>query len=225
MYFLGVERKEPARRRDDLKRNIAAAQGTPSPATPGSASASRPSTRGSSPTSGSGCGSTREKEEGTYRRDVFKARLRAQQRRPAGAKGTEGIRATRRRRTSTSATSATRRRRPAPVAAARPGRPAPAAARRPLRRRPRPGPPSGPPAARSRRRPGPRRASASTPAARALYDAYVAARKSCNQDVAGITPEAHRPDHRPSRRRRSLQEPQGQAGSSSRSRSRTARPS
>ncbi len=51
-----------------------------------------------------------------------------------------------------------------------------------------------PAAAVRRPTPAPRPASPATPGVdektRAIYEAYVAARRSCNQDVAGITPDA-----------------------------------
>ena len=208
MYFLGVERKEPHQVRDDLKKKVlrlkerftrnAGVRFRVQSLHARFISYERLWMR-----------STREKEEGTYRRDLFKARLHAQQRvpGPAGVKGKKEIL-----RHSQSedvdlgdfgddeAPAPAARPAPPPPVAARPAPPAPAAPRpaaappspaaarpaapAPVAARPAAAPPPAKPATR------PAAAAAVDPKTRALYDAYVAARKSCNQDVSGITPEA-----------------------------------
>jgi len=213
MYFLGVERKEPHQVRDDLKKKVlrlkerftrnAGVRFRVQSLHARFISYERLWMR-----------STREKEEGTYRRDLFKARLHAQQRvpGPAGVKGKKEIL-----RHSQSedvdlgdfgddeAPAPEALPAPAPPAAARPAPPAPTAPRpapappapaaarsaapvaaRPAAAAPTPPKPTVPAAPAAR----PAAAAAVDPKTRALYDAYVAARKSCNQDVSGITPEA-----------------------------------
>ena len=189
MYFLGVERNEPNRTRDDLKKKVlrlkerftrnAGVRFRVQSLHARFISYERLWMR-----------SAREKEEGTYRRDLFKARLHAQQRAngPAGVKGKKEIlRHSQAEDVDLSDFGAEE----APPRAAKPAAaPAPVAARpaavAPAPRPATPAPPPPRPAA-----PAPRPAPAAIdPATRALYDAYVAARKSCNQDVTGITPEA-----------------------------------
>jgi FtsZ-binding cell division protein ZapB len=195
MYFLGVERGEPNRTRDDLKKKVvrlkerftrnAGIRFRIQSLHARFISYERLWLR-----------SVREKEEGTYHRDLFKARLHAKQRGvgPAGVKGKKAILRHSQAEDvdlgdfgddelpEPAAAS------PAPLAAGktaappRPGMPAaPPSPARPAAAPATPRPP--PPAARPA-------AAAIDPATRALYDAYVAARKSCNQDLAGITPDA-----------------------------------
>ncbi len=240
MYFLGVERSEPNRVREDLKKKVlrlkerftrnAGVRFRVQSLHARFISYERLWMR-----------SAREKEEGTYRRDLFKARLHAKQRGvgPAGVKGKKEIlRFSQAEDVDLSdfgheeeapprAPPPAPGARPAP-AAGKPATPAPSfalpppgsgAAAKPAPRSPAPAPsfalpppgtvaaarpvapaapatappraPAPPPAARPA---APASAPASAPAvnaqARALYEAYVAARRSCNQDVAGITPDA-----------------------------------
>jgi hypothetical protein len=206
MYFLGVERMEPARRREDLKRAVARLQ-TAFTRNAGLRfriqalharflSYERLWVR-----------SAREKEEGTYRRDILRARRKAAARAP-GADGRKGALARGRRgaleaedvdldgltdemgeaaagaATAHEALAGTGAGPPdgvraskAPPAASSslasvtpPARPAAAA------------PPAAPPPA-----PLPGLAEAQM---RALYEAYVAAKKRCNEDTSKVTYEA-----------------------------------
>ena len=186
MYFLGVERGEPHRIRDELKKKVlrmkerftrnAGIRFRVQSLHARFISYERLWMR-----------SGREKEEGTYRRDLFKARLHAQQRAsgPAGVKGKREVLRHSQAEDVDLGDFGGDDEAPLPVAAPLPARPAAAApaAVRPAAPAPVAARPSAAPA------PAPKPA-AIDPATRALYDAYVAARKSCNQDLAGITPEA-----------------------------------
>jgi hypothetical protein len=157
MYFLGNERREPVRWREDLKKKVLRVKGAFTRNTglrfriqslhARFISYERLWMR-----------SAREKEEGTYRRDLFKARLRrgdaaADPARAKGAADAEDVDLS--------------------DLAPAPARPAaPAAA-------PRAKPPAAP-------APG-RLADAQM---RELYDAYVAAKKRCNEDVSKLSYEA-----------------------------------
>lgn len=186
MYFLGVERGEPHRIRDELKKKVlrmkerftrnAGIRFRVQSLHARFISYERLWMR-----------SGREKEEGTYRRDLFKARLHAQQRAsgPAGVKGKREVLRHSQAEDVDLGDFGGDDEAPLPAAAPLPARPAAAApaAVRPAAPAPVAARPSAAPA------PAPKPA-AIDPATRALYDAYVAARKSCNQDLAGITPEA-----------------------------------
>jgi hypothetical protein len=199
MYFLGVERGEPHRTRDDLKKKVlrlkerftrnAGIRFRIQSLHARFISYERLWLR-----------SAREKEEGTYRRDLFKARLHAQQRAtgPAGVKGRKEI--LRHSQAEDVDLGDFGDEAPPPAAAApipgvAPARPGPAAvgpaAPAPLPARsaapPAPAPRPPPPVARPAVAAG---APSVDAQARALYEAYVAARRRCNQDLAGITPEA-----------------------------------
>jgi hypothetical protein len=103
--------------------------------------------------------SAREKEEGTYRRDLFKARLRAPREEPTAPSAEKPQAAP--------VPAAT-----APKAAAPAPQKLPAAAAKP--------PPLPPPS------PG----AMSEAQMRTLYDAYVAAKRSCKEDVSRLSYEA-----------------------------------
>jgi hypothetical protein len=182
MYFLGVERGEPNRTRDELKKKVlrlkerftrnAGIRFRIQSLHARFISYERLWLR-----------SAREKEEGTYHRDLFKARLHAKQRgaSPAGVKGKKEI-LRHSQAEDVDLGDFGDHDAPAPAAPPPAARPAAAPARPP--------PPTAPARAPP---PAPRPAAAAAvvdPATRALYDAYVAARKSCNQDVTGITPDA-----------------------------------
>jgi hypothetical protein len=158
-YFLGVERKEPARVRDELRRRVLRVKEAFTRNTglrfrlqslhARYLSYERLWLR-----------SAREREEGTYRRDLFKARLRAKPDEAAPAAGKLAA---------------------APEQAA-PVNEAPAAkgagAATPARKPPAPAPPAAPPGR------------VSDAQLRTLYDAYIAAKKSCNEDVSRLTYDA-----------------------------------
>ena len=177
MYFLGVERSEPNRIRDDLKKKVvrlkerftrnAGIRFRIQSLHARFISYERLWLR-----------SAREKEEGTYHRDLFKARLHAKQRAagPAGVKGKKEIL----RHSQAEDVDLGDFGDDEAAPAAKPAAPKPSAA---------PAPRPAPPAAAPRPAAAPPTA-AIDPQTRALYDAYVAARKKCNQDVTGITPDA-----------------------------------
>lgn len=150
MYFIGAERMEPGRRREDLKRNIARLKNV---FTRNAAIRFRVQTLHARYLSYERLWlrSTREKEAGTYRRDVLKARRKA----------TEG-------------------RGKKVEAAAEPVKPPPLPAERtpPL------------PVARAPQAVEAAAATMSEPELRELFDAFVAAKKSCNEDVSKLSYEA-----------------------------------
>jgi hypothetical protein len=199
MYFLGVERNEPNRVRDDLKKKVlrlkerftrnAGIRFRVQSLHARFISYERLWMR-----------SAREKEEGTYRRDLFKARLHAQKRGvgPAAVKGKKEILRFSQAQDVDLTDFGGEEEAPAPVA-----RPAPAVT--PVTAMPAVRSPIAPAAPGPALTPPPLPIRAPAPAARpaavasapgvdaqtrALYEAYVAARRSCNQDVTGITPDA-----------------------------------
>jgi hypothetical protein len=172
-YFLGVERKEPVRWREETRKRVLRLK--------------------ESFTRNTGLKfriqslharflsyerlwlrSAREKEEGTYRRDLFKARLRARQGEPAASEGQEPAS-----RTETEAQEPSTPVAPVAAAPAAPASPAP----------PRASPPP-PPAPRSAPPPTAGAGGMSDAEMRGLYDAYIAAKKSCNEDVSRLTYDA-----------------------------------
>jgi hypothetical protein len=193
MYFLGVERREPARTREELRKRVlrlkeAFTRNTGLKFRIQSLHARYLSYERL------WLRSAKEKEEGTYRRDIFKARLHAANRgepplhlarkKAAAAKGkeAEAVAAT-----PAPITTAT----PVPAATPRPGAtPAPvgpagaAAGARPAAPRV---PAAGPPRPVT---PPPRPGAMTDGQMRALYDAYVAAKRSCNEDTSRLTYDA-----------------------------------
>jgi len=167
-YFLGVERKEPVRWREEMRKRVLRVKEAFTRNTglrfrlhslyARYLSYERLWLR-----------SAREKEEGTYRRDLIKARLHARRNEPAPPPPEK----------------------PAAAKAAAPATPAPGA--QPAAKAPAP-------AARIPAPAGQRPAAAKAPAPaagvmgeqqlRALYTAYVAAKKSCNEDVSRLTYDA-----------------------------------
>jgi hypothetical protein len=158
-YFLGVERREPNHWREDVKKKVLRLKGA---FTRNTGLRFRLQSLNARYLSYERLWkrSAREKEEGTYRRDLFKARLRAK--RDEGAA-------------------------PPPAAAVPPGTaatpsppeaPAPAVAARP----PSPRPPAPTPT--------PTPGAMSEAQMRALYDAYRAAKMTCREDVSRLTYEA-----------------------------------
>jgi hypothetical protein len=153
MYFIGAERMEPARRRDDLKRAIARLKNA---FTRNAGIRFRVQALHARYLSYERLWlrSAREKEMGTYRRDVLKARRKAAEARgPGGAEGDARAPAV-------------------PERAAVPAQPPPLPVARPTQ-------PATPAAA-----------TMTEPELRALYDAYVAAKRSCNEDVSKVSYEA-----------------------------------
>jgi hypothetical protein len=166
-YFLGIERREPNRWRDDVKKKVlrlksAFTRNTGLKFRIQSLHARYLSYERLWLRSG------REKEEATYRRDLFKARLRA--RHDEGAPPAEA---------------AAPPKRAAPAASdAQKQAEAPAAAKAAA---PKPAAPARPPPASSVSVSG---AGMSENQMRALYDAYVAAKKTCREDVSKLTYDA-----------------------------------
>ncbi len=165
MWFLGVERREPKRDREEMKRRVERIK-TAFTRNTGVKfriqtlaarflSYERMWTR-----------SAREKEEGTYRRDLVRARRHAQEREKQGGAPQPGASAA-----------------PAPDA----GTAAPQA--RPQLATPLPQVrPAAPPPTRAA--PPPAAASVGEPQLRALYDAYIEAKRRCNEDVSRLTYDA-----------------------------------
>ena len=170
MFLLGAERMEPARRREDLKRSVARLKNA---FTRNAGLRFRIQALHARYLSYERLWlrSAREKEAGTYRRDVMRARLRAQRevarRRPEG-EATRAPGAAEAERLEGAAAAAA----PTPLEATGvPPATGPA---------PRPGPPTPPPA------PAFQLGEAET---RALFDAWVDAKRRCQEDVGGLTPE------------------------------------
>jgi hypothetical protein len=153
-YFLGIERREPVRWREELKRNVARVKGA---FTRNAGLRFRIQTLHARYLSYERLWlrSAREREEGTYKRDLFKARLHARGGAEREREAGEG----------------------AQKEAAAPA-------------------PGAPPAASAPPRDGARPAQTPVPEGvgeaqlRKLYDAYVAAKKRCNEDVSRLTYEA-----------------------------------
>ncbi len=167
MYFIGAERMEPSRRRDDLKRAIARLKNA---FTRNAGIRFRIQALHARYLSYERLWlrSAREKESGTYRRDVLKARKKAAERKEAPESGESGP---------TAAAAS-------PSAVGSGTSPAPAA------------PPSPPAEARVRPPPLPTQ-KAPPPAAamsdaelRVLYESFLAAKRSCNEDVSKVSLES-----------------------------------
>lgn len=180
MYFLGVERLEPARRRDDLKRDIARLK-TAFTRNTGLRFRIQSLHARYLSYERMWLRAAREREEGTYRRDLFKARLRKEEkeagkeRRPGAAGEDVDI---------ADLTPAPKLARdgpvtPAPRAQAK-GPAAPPAT-------PAPGKPAARPAAAP---PAERPGGLAEAQMRALYDAYLTAKKRCNEDTSRLTFDA-----------------------------------
>jgi len=159
-YFIGFERREPKRERDEVRKRVMLVKDA---FTRNAALKFRIQSLHARYLSYERLWvrSAREKEEGTYRRDLFKARLRAKT--PVA--------------TPAATAEPPAQAQPAPAAPAQP--PAPAAAP------PRP----AAPAARAAAAP-PAPVPAQDPKIRALFDSYVAAKKQCGEDVSRISYDA-----------------------------------
>jgi hypothetical protein len=147
MYFLGIEKREPARERNEMKRWVERLKET---FTKNTGLRFRIQTLHARFLSYERLWmrSAREKEAGTYRRDIFKARLRAKE----GAQPGEA---------------------PAPEEGSREQAVAPPAPRRAVAA-------SAPPTF----------SGTAEPQLRALYDAYVDAKRRCKEDVSRLTYES-----------------------------------
>jgi hypothetical protein len=157
-YFLGIERREPVRWREELKRNVARVKGA---FTRNAGLRFRIQTLHARYISYERLWlrSAREREEGTYKRDLFKARLRTR-----GGEGRAGEADER-----------------APKEAITPApTPAPGAAEKS----------TSAPGAPARPAQTPESGGVGEAQLRKLYEAYVAAKKRCNEDVSRLTYEA-----------------------------------
>jgi len=148
-YFLGIERREPLRWREELKKKVLRVKGA---FTRNAALRFRIQSLHARFLSYERLWmrSAREREEGTYRRDLFKARLHARGQAGEAAPDAEAE--------------------PAPSAKV----PAPPPASK------------SPPAVTPKPAPGP----VGEEQLRALYDAFVAAKKQCNEDVSRLSYDA-----------------------------------
>jgi hypothetical protein len=177
-YFLGIERREPARTRDELRKRVlrlkeAFTRNTGLKFRIQSLHARYLSYERL------WLRSAKEKEEGTYRRDLFKARLHAAKRGEPPLGPPPEKPAAQAPEPAAAPPAPTAARPGAPVAPPRPGAtPVPAAAAA------RPGAPAAPPRPPT---PPPRSGAMSDGQMRALYDAYVAAKRSCNEDTSRLT--------------------------------------
>jgi hypothetical protein len=165
MYFLGIERREPVREREEMKRRVAHLKNE---FTRNTGLRFRIQTLHARFLSYERMWlrSAREKEEGTYRRDILKARRhahleekrRAEKAKEAALAGAKAVTAT-----------------------AAPGAPA----AKPVEAKPAAAIPAPPPPAAPAALPG-----LSESQLRSLYDAYVDAKKRCNEDVSRLSYEA-----------------------------------
>jgi hypothetical protein len=174
-YFLGVERKEPGRWREELKKKVLRVKEA---FTRNAGLKFRVQSLHARFLSYERLWlrSAREREEGTYRRDLFKARLRAQHEEEAAPSPAAPEKGKAQEKEKPAAAPV-----PAPAAAAGAAKPAPAGtAAAPKAGAPRPAPPS--PTASAKGLDGAQM--------RALYTAYIAAKKSCNEDVSRLTYDA-----------------------------------
>jgi hypothetical protein len=186
-YFLGIERREPNRARDELRKRVLRVKEAFTRNTGLKFRIQSLHARYLS-YERLWLRSAKEKEEGTYHRDVFKARLHAArreelERRAAQKAGAPAAAAPAPTPAPAPARPAAAAATPAPIASATPAprpavtpAPAPGAAPRP----PAPRAPAPPPAA----------GAMSAAQLRALYDSYVAAKRSCNEDTSRLTYEA-----------------------------------
>ena len=184
MYFLGVERLEPGKKREELKRDIARLK---SAFTRNTGLRFRIQSLHARYLSYERmwARAAREREEGTYRRDLFKARLRRGEAKERPAPAPEDV----------DIADLT----PAPKYAGGPVTPAPAGSSA-NGAAPAPGDPGKAPG-QAPATPAPAKACAPPAAARpgpglgeeqmrALYDAYVTAKKRCNEDTSRLTYDA-----------------------------------
>jgi hypothetical protein len=179
-YFLGVERKEPARQREELRKRVLRVKETFTRNT-GLKFRMQSLYARYLAYERMWMRSVREKEEGTYHRDLFKARLHARKEEPAPPppeKPAPKLPAGK-----------------APQPAAKPAAAAPA----PAPQRPaaagavpqRPAAPADAQRAAARAAPPPPAPGGMRDAEmRALYNAYVTAKKRCNEDVSRLTYDA-----------------------------------
>jgi hypothetical protein len=177
MYFLGVERLEPARRRDDLKRDIARLK-TAFTRNTGLRFRIQSLHARYLSYERMWLRAAREREEGTSRRDLFKARLRSQGRPEPGKEkrpGTTG---------DLDVDIADLTPGPWTPGGPKPGANGPATPGPRAQARGPGAPPATPAPGKPAARPGGGLGEAQM---RALYDAYLVAKKRCNEDTSSLT--------------------------------------
>jgi hypothetical protein len=176
-YFLGVERKEPVRQRDELRKRVLRVKEA---FTRNTGLKFRIQTLHARFLSYERMWlrSAREKEEGTYRRDLFKARLHRANREGAPEPAPE-------------APAAPPAQAPRPGApASKPAAPQPVAAAAARQGTAQAAPPPGTPAPKpAAPRPAPA-GGMNDAQLRKLYEQYVAAKRSCNEDVSRLSYDA-----------------------------------
>jgi hypothetical protein len=183
-YFLGIERREPNRWRDEIRKRVMKLKGAFTRNTGLKFRIQSLHARYLS-YDRLWLRSGREKEEGTYRRDLFKARLR----RGGDAAGVKRPEAE-------AARVAEAEQKVAPIAKSTAGEETPAAARAdsggsPRAEAARPSTPAAPtPKAAPSRPPAPGAGAMSEVQMRALYNAYLAAKMTCREDVSKLTYDA-----------------------------------
>jgi len=212
MYFLGVELREPVKWREEVKKKVLRLKES---FTRNTGLRFRVQTLHARFLSYERLWlrSAREREEGTYRRDLFKARLHARGKPApaAGARSRPGAAAHHDGEDVDLSDFHDEPAAPPPVkappaaqaspAAAAPARPAAAAGAPPAPARPAAGPAAKPaatgpapaparPAAAAAPPPAPAAGRLGDAAMRELYDAYVTAKRRCNEDVSGLTYDA-----------------------------------
>lgn len=171
-YFLGIERREPNRWREELRKKVMRLKGAFTRNTGLKFRIQSLHARFLS-YERLWLRSAREKEEGTYRRDLFKARLRAKHEEPAPPPPAPSAKEEPKKGEAAAQPSASVIRKPAPAASG---------AAAPISPAQRPASPAAPPPAPA--------GAMSEPQMRALYNAYLAAKLSCREDVSKLSYEA-----------------------------------
>lgn len=178
LYFLGIERREPGRWREDLKKKVLRLKTAFTRNTGLKFRIQSLHARFLS-YERMWLRSAREKEEGTYRRDLFKARLHRHEEPPAEAP--EGASAPPPASLPAAASAGLPQKTAAAKAAADPRAPAAVAAvAKPAAPAPKAAPPARPPPA----------GGMDETQMRALYNAYLAAKMTCREDVSKLTYDA-----------------------------------
>jgi hypothetical protein len=182
MYFLGVERLEPGKKREELKRDISRLK-TAFTRNTGLRFRIQSLHARYLSYERMWLRAAREREEGTYRRDLFKARLRSQGRPEPGKEKRPGTAAAE----EVDIADLTPGPRYGANGPATPGSRAQGKGPGAPPATPAPGKPAARPGAAAA---GPRPGGLAEPQMRALYDAYLTAKKRCNEDTSRLTFDA-----------------------------------
>jgi hypothetical protein len=174
-YFLGIERREPNRWRDELKKKVLRLKTAFTRNTGLKFRIESLNARFLS-YERLWLRSAREKEEGTYHRDLFKARLHRHGEPPVPQAKEPGVKAAEEAAAPAAAAPAATQEAPAKTRTPAPAPPPATAAKPPPLRPPPPPVSSG--------------GAMSEPQMRALYNAYLAAKMTCREDVSKLTYEA-----------------------------------